>query len=722
MILGVFLLFSGSLFSQAITFSFANAKMTDGSGGVGTTHYEVDVMISTDTDFKLGIGQFYIDYNSEAFGTNIFGGNLTFNHPDGVGGTYILDERFGGILDAYTPQLTNNETTKLSVSWTQALGSAGISTNVTTAGSPIKLAHLTILYVDNTKDPTISFDSALSQDLTFTAGPNAPGAGGTQLTDDTYDSSGAVLSNTWTGTTNTDWDTTTNWSLGSIPTGSSNVIIANVANAPIASAGISVNAMTINSDAQLTVTGAVTNNGTITVNSKGSFIAKTSVSGNITYNRNLGTTNWYLISSPVVGQDVDDFVTAQALPTGAGNNKALGSYNNGTPGWDYYQNGTSNTDVLISGVGRSIKLSATADISFTGTMNVSDVAIELTDGARNEFNLIGNPYPSYLAVNDLADGTNNLFRANGTNGVAGNNGNVVLAEDTIWIWDQSLNAGAGSYSQINLASSKFIAPGQGFFVKRTTDVGTLNFNFTEAMQSHQVDNFQKNANARPEIKISLTDGVSIKKSDIYYINGTTTGWDNGYDSTIFGGVNNSFTIYTQLVSNSTGQNLGIQSLPDSNYENMIIPLGINAAAGNKITISAESVNFPEGISVYIEDKTEATFTLLKDASKFSTTLSNDLSGIGRFYLHTTSRTLNVNEVNLDHISIFTSSKDNLRIVGVQNGNAQIILNNILGKKIFSSAFNGKGVNDIKLPNLITGIYIIQLKTQNGKLNKKIIIK
>ncbi|MDB2625382.1 T9SS type A sorting domain-containing protein [Flavobacteriaceae bacterium] len=466
--------------------------------------------------------------------------------------------------------------------------------------------------------------------------------------------------------------------------------------------------VTIADGGELTLNGTGTISGSVTISNGGSLIATDgSVTGNITYNRTLATTNWYLISSPVEGQDIDTFVAAEGLASGTnGSNLGLSDYNNTTPGWEYYQNGASGTGNFTSGDGRSIKLASTGDVSFTGTINTSDVTVAMTSNS-NGFNLVGNPYPSYVAGNENADGTNNILTINSAN----------LTENTLWFWNQS----TGSYNQINQASTAFqIAPAQGFFVSAT---GSVNLSITEAMQSHQgTDSFQR-LTTRPEIALSLSNGTAIRNADIYYIEGTTTGWDNGYDSSIFGGVTNEFAIYTHAVANGNGRNLGIQSLPPINYENMIIPVGINAESGTPITIDASTNNFPSGINIYLEDKQDNSFTLLEAGSNFSLTPENSLSGIGRFYLHTTSGVLSADDFDTNNnISIYTSSNDNLRIVGVQNGTSTVRLYNILGKEMLKISFEGNGVNDINLNTIPMGIYIVKLTTENGVLNRKIIIQ
>ncbi|MDB2661485.1 hypothetical protein N9Y39_02615, partial [Flavobacteriaceae bacterium] len=386
----------------------------------------------------------------------------------------------------------------------------------------------------------------------------------------------------WEGGTSSDWDTASNWSSNMVPNSASEITIpSGLSNYPTAASAVTVSSVDMAAGTSL--------------------ISTSTFSGTVKYTRTLATENWYLMSSPVEGQDIDAFVAAEGLASGTtGNNVGLSDYNNATPGWEYYQNGASGTGSFTSGDGRAIKLASTGDIAFTGTINTSDVNISITDATGsggNAFNLVGNPYPSFIAANNSADATNNILKVNDTD-------NDYLSESTLWFWNQGTN----SYDQINHASSaKYIAPGQGFFVSAT---GSVNLSITEAMQSHQgTDSFQR-LTTRPEIALSLSNGTAIRNADIYYIEGTTTGWDNGYDSSIFGGVSNEFAIYTHAVANGNGRDLGIQSLPPNNYENMVVPVGINAEAGTSISIDAATNNFPSGINIYLEDKQDNSFTLL----------------------------------------------------------------------------------------------------------------
>ena len=348
-------------------------------------------------------------------------------------------------------------------------------------------------------------------------------------------------------------------------------------------------------------------------------------------------------------------------------------------------------------------------------MPTEDVSIAITEGAYNGvlnyYNLIGNPYPSYIPSTDIL--TEN---------------DIKLQQLTLWFWDHTRPNG-GSYVTKNLIHNDFkIAPGQGFFIQRMPGSEAVTFDFTEAMQSHSpTDTFLRTNSNNPEIKVTMSNGTNTKDTEIYYIDGATTGWDNGYDSTIFN-PSNAFELFSYLVSDDQGEDgLAIQSLPPSNYEAMIIPLGVNVNAQNlgTLEISATSLNLPAGINVYLEDKEDNTFTLLDDTSSFSTTLSGSLNGEGRFYLHTrTESSLSApNDFEINNISMYTTSEENLRIEGVQSGKASVVIYDILGKQILSTSFEGTGVNDILLSKHISeGIYIVRMKTTSGIINKKINLK
>ncbi len=74
---------------------------------------------------------------------------------------------------------------------------------------------------------------------------------------------------------------------------------------------------------------------------------------------------------------------------------------------------------------------------------------------------------------------------------------------------------------------------------------------------------------------------------------------------------------------------------------------------------------------------------------------------------------------LPEVSIYKVNDAQLRIAGLPAGDASIKIYSILGKEIISNSFSTISIKDIFLPPLSSGIYIIQVETETGKLTRKI---
>ncbi len=480
---------------------------------------------------------------------------------------------------------------------------------------------------------------------------------------------------TWTGASNNDWNVASNWDTNSVPTSAANVIIPNsVTNYPTVSSSITVNSMSILSGASL--------------------IANASVTGLVTYSRNLPTTNWYLVSAPISGETQQDIIANHTFATGSGANIGIGAYtNNGSIPWIYAS--PSSTGPLVSGAGVTMKLAAPGDVSITGNLNTSNISIPVATGTRNNFNLIGNPYTSYI---------------NSSNFTTVNTG--LLSEETIWLWDGS------QYVTYNAVSPINIAPAQGYFVEAS---GSGNVIFSTANQSHQNSDTFMRETPKPMFELFVEEGAQKTSTKVFYVADKTTGWDNGYDSKIFGGANYDFKVFTELVSNNEGKKLAIQTLPNENYETMVISVGLIAEANKEISFSASSQNLPNGIEVYLEDRTNNTYTNISKQSH-SVTLQNAQNGVGRFYIHTSSKVLSNEDVLANsNISVYKSDRKQITISGLQT-QANLKVYSILGEELIDRNINSNGTSLIELPSLSTGVFVVKLNTNTGTITKKIVLE
>jgi hypothetical protein len=502
-----------------------------------------------------------------------------------------------------------------------------------------------------------------------------------------------VISNkTWNGATDSNWNSTSNWAGGSLPTNTDVVFIPRgLTNYPTVSDNITLKRLFIDSGA--------------------SFITSGSVGGIETYFVHLPDDKWHLISTPFQQTINAAWVSAAGIATGNVNNTniAIGTYQNNTPNgvtgpWVYFKS-TDAASAFTNGKGFSMKKLSKGMFIFNGNLVSGDKSINITTGTgtgSSSWNLIGNPYPSYINVDTF---------------LTTNTTSLKDAYEAVFVW----NAETENYDAM---TDGFIHPGQAFFVN--SNVASTNVSITASMLSHQRNiNFYKSENKQfPKILLNFSDGTISKQTEINYLDGKTTGLDPRFDIGLFDGVAANLSIFTHLVTNNEGISLMRQTLPNSDFENMVIPIGINAMAGKEITFSADATNLPDGLHLYIEDKINNSFTKLDDKDAIYKTATTDaINGVGRFYIHTTNSVLGAEDVvGLQHIGMYTTSNSNLRIVGLSAGQVALKIYSLLGKEVLNHTFQAEGVADITLPKVSKGIYIIQLTTDNGSLNKKIILK
>ena len=469
----------------------------------------------------------------------------------------------------------------------------------------------------------------------------------------------------------------------------------------------------IKSGASLTITGNLTNYSTsldsIILEDGASLIVQGSALGfstdKLTYKLDVDDTNWHLLASPVLNEWYNDtWVSDNEIDDdGDGTNFAIAVYVNTTDAdgnWVYKTDGTD--EGFLEAKGYSVKRDATPDnIEFKGKFHASDISLPITianGGTANEnpWNLTGNTYTSYIDINGMLD--DNLA-------------DLDDEREAVYVWNGT------SYTGI---ASGNLHPGQGFFV--ASALTSTTFNINKSRQTTSTGALYKSSQSVVSIDLMLGDGTITKVTKINYIDGKTTGLDPRFDIGAFSGQSSSFGIYTHLVSNSKGTNFERQALP-KNYENLVIPVDVKADAGKEITFTVEALNLPTGIKVYLEDRNTNVFTRLDEVnSKYTITIDETKNGIGQFYLHTKSSALSTSDVSLENISIYKSGASTLKITGLSEGKSDVKLFNIFGKQVFTTSFNSNGVQNISLPKLATGMYIVQVATEKGKSIKKIILE
>jgi hypothetical protein len=582
--------------------------------------------------------------------------------------------------------------------------------------------------------------------------------------------------------TNLKWDDAANWRPVGVPDatncviGPENTIIS----------GTNYNAFAKNVVVKSTGTFEIQagNNLTVTdwirVEEDGVFNVKNNASiVQINDNQNTGRVNIERITKPMNYYDY----TYWNSPVTFASNFTLGSLSNQTTGdiWSYsptVSGGSGNWVRLNSSTvmspangyivkapntfSNNIKEAYTAN--FIGTPNNGPILVPISKGSDSnlgglvtaeddEWNLIGNPYPSGLDAKKFLDFNPNVV--DGTIYIWTHNTQPSAAAPDQFYGDYVLNYTSEDYASFNKTGgtatasattggtkpSGFIASGQAFFVKAAASMGngtTANATFNNSMRvTNNTDaatgtnsDFFKTRNTtkgatieeKHRIWLNLTNNSgAFSQTLIGYLPDATQGLDRGFDGESFGG--NDVTFYSIIPE----ANLTIQgrALPFDSSD--IVTLGYNAAKKGNYSIRIDHLDgIFDNQDIYLEDKELNVIHNLKQKPYVFTTTVGDFDS--RFVLRYSDKTLGVDDTTIKNAD--------LKITHIRNGNILLINNmfvdnavekvtlfNVLGQSISTWKIENQDQQNIQIPikNLSSGIYVAKVKTSNGDFSKKIII-
>ena len=496
---------------------------------------------------------------------------------------------------------------------------------------------------------------------------------------------------------------------------------------------ISGGSITILKDNYVFVGGNFTNTaGTVTLNSDSdefsSLLVSGTASGDITYNRYVNTVGdgeWDLIGAPVSGLSINSFITEtnnNANIATNGSFYAVGSYDNTIDTWTKVTSST--TDNLALGQGYQMATTSGSTLAFTGAIANGDQSITINNnnaansGSGRRWNLIANPFASYLNGNSNADGTNNFLTVN--------TASIDDEFEAIYGWKADGTGYAIYNHTFNSNSAIYIAPGQGFFVAAAGSGGDQTITFTKDMQTVTgVDDFvAARTSSSYELVLDMySDDVKVDDTKFYFKQGLTLGLDPGYDA---GSFNQSSGFSSRLLEQDSGVGMGINAMPINALSNAIVPLMIHQQAGVSLNIQIANSTIPEDVNVYIEDTIENTFTLLTN-ERFELLAQTTLSGVGRFFLHFTTSALSTDTVSSTSLLTAYKARGNtyITVEGLHqySQSVQLSLYNVLGMKILSRKIQNPSQKEIlSTVGMKTGVYILKVQAENVVFTKKLVIE
>jgi hypothetical protein len=521
-------------------------------------------------------------------------------------------------------------------------------------------------------------------------------------------------------------------------TGTSNAFVVNGTYTP--SANISLNSLTVRPAGSVTIPVGVT----ATVNNTffeststqySSLILNGTLTGTIRYNRHVngystvgvGTGN-DLISAPLTGQTFGAFATAnsnlRADPNNA-NRKLFGPFNKTTGTYQIYDVTVNGGVVLNGGIGYRAATQNNGGLSFTGTANNGTITNNIVDSGPqfSTYNLIGNPYPSYINVRDFLEYDVDLGAP-----VVRNIDLMVPTNAAIYGYDGNAGDGWVIYN-LTTATTVNLAPGQGFLVTAdAADVAAYDMTFTPSMRRiGTTDDFIPGRRAdvnSVHVKLQAAIGASNYTTDVFFNDNCSSGLDVGYDAGVYGSNAPAMSIYTQLVQDNTGVDMAIQSLAYADLgSDIIVPLGINVPQGQQVTVSISESDLPSNIEVYLEDNVTNIFTLL-NASDYVFTPNSNLTDTGRFFLRFSGQPLSNPDANINGLQIYTTANARaLFIKGQLATETTVDLYDIQGRLVMSSTLDtASNSNQVDVSNLNSGIYVVKLNNTAQQKTQKVILK
>ncbi|MGB0521971.1 MAG: BspA family leucine-rich repeat surface protein [Flammeovirgaceae bacterium] len=516
---------------------------------------------------------------------------------------------------------------------------------------------------------------------------------------------------TWTGS----WD-------NGVPTASKTALIRSTYTSSSQGA-ISANHLWVSPGTQLnvlggnavTIAGNLNNHGTITVAEESSLIQTANNpdnSGKGTYQYLQEATDFHIAynywSSPVQ----ETTINAVFNSTGA----FFYTFDASTQSWlDAAQHST-----LAAGQGFTATGTSTTATPITrtfsdntgfnsGTITVTPAFDGVAGVATNNWNLIGNPYPSGLDVGQfLTD-------------------NASVLETAVYLWSSDgddLDADNSDYATMNslgtvnaggsgvAPSSATISTCQGFFVQ-TRASGAITFNNSQRVATNNT--FLRTANTGQKLWLNVSmDNEANNELLLGFMEDGLLGKD-AYDATKLSG-NHHLSFYSMMDELP----FAIQGLPPLSDE-MEIPLGLEAKSAGTFTFQiSKSLNISEGTSIYLFDALtnshvnlqEETYTIALAAGVYE----------GRFSLKLIPDQITALAETPQDMGIEIYPKDqqiHIQFRDEQAAQSEISVYDSMGRLLQQQTNQTDLHQTIDIPR--SGVWIVHVANHVGKIAKKVLI-
>jgi hypothetical protein len=548
----------------------------------------------------------------------------------------------------------------------------------------------------------------------------------------------------WTGAVNNSWINTGNWSGGIVPNATDNATIPDVSsgsgNFPLINTAVTIANITVETNAtvtllanqSLTLSGVLTNNGTITVSSGGSLVQEdgsTLAGSGIYIVERAITAGQRFIGSPINGHSVSGFgITPSGIngeqiipnsinPCNPDSIDSVSPYGNilemredALPINNCAQSlwHVKSTGSLTNARGYAVNAASATTLEFRGTVNNGTVTyggltnqgvtIDQWNGLQDRgWHLVSNPYPSPIELSDgdLGAGFDN----------------------SVYLFDGS------SFTEINLSlSNADIAVGQGFQVRKTNAGGSIDFQLDNSFRKAGNPTFYRQNNPLQEyLSVTLQNSQYSSTASVYFRDGATPHFDPKYDTYRLFGLPSIPLIYSEI---DQSKKMAYNAFPLLGLgERQTVPVGVyDGAIAGEFTLTFEGINTLNA-TVMLEDLKLNTMQQVTEGSTYTfTTQAGDSRD--RFLLHFEANlATGIANIIGQGVKLYPNptNGETTLILSENHGYSKAVVIDVSGRTVQTYELsNSKTAETMNTATLNNGIYFIQLTGSNNNQTLKLI--